>query len=180
MRSVVLALCLSVTACTGQVPDVPTSPTGSAAGTLEARRASNLPMHGSFTFVSSGSVNCPPTCPPTTLRIQADLEGTAAHLGRFTATLDNAVDMATTTSKGSTDFRAANGDRLTTTTTGAETAFVPPNESHVHEVATITGGTGRFANASGTLVLDYVYFIDFQANTAEGSGTLEGRINLRH
>ena len=56
---------------------------------------------------------------------------------------------------------------------------MPPNESHVQAVATIAGGTGRFANASGTLVIEYVQFIDFDNHEAAGAGTVDGFIDLK-
>jgi hypothetical protein len=46
-------------------------------------------------------------------------------------------------------FTAAHGDRLSMTAVGAETEFVPPNVSHASVTATVVGGTGRFAGASG-------------------------------
>ena len=88
----------------------------------------------------------------TTLTICGTAEGTATHLGRFTAVSVDTVNIATE-SAGTLDFTAANGDRLFTTTAGKEEAFTPPNISRVRQVATIVGGTGRFAGATGTFTV---------------------------
>jgi hypothetical protein len=188
MRLVIVCLCLSLAACTGQAPASPTSPSLAPAApahsdapgsTAQASGAAELPFKGSFTITTTGTVNCPPTCPPTTLRVEGREEGTATHLGRFTAVSVDTVDMATATATGTFDFTAANGDRLLTTTTGGEDQFVPPNISHVSVVATIVGGTGRFAGATGTLTIRYVGEIDFANGRSSGSGSIDGHIVLR-
>jgi hypothetical protein len=83
------------------------------------------------------------------------------------------------TSTGTIDFTAANGDRLHTTTAGGQDGFTPPNVSSVRVLATITGGTGRFAGATGTLTVRFIQEIDYANATGEvGSGSLDGVINL--
>jgi hypothetical protein len=104
--------------------------------------------------------------------------GTATHLGRFTATSEDRVNTTNNTATGSFNFTAANGDRLWTTTVGTENEFVPPNVSKVTFAATIVGGTGRFAGASGQLTIRITQIIDFATNSATGSGTIEGQLNL--
>jgi hypothetical protein len=69
-------------------------------------------------------------------------------------------------------FTAANGDLLFTTTTG--TAVLKPDFSGVifSNIETVTGGTGRFANASGTATrIGSTVFSDGTA-TWEIQGTL--------
>ena len=87
--------------------------------------------------------------------------------------------MATAQSTGTFTFTAANGDQLITTTTGREDAFVPPNVSHVTLVATIVGGTGRFAEATGTFTVRWVGIIDFATGTSTETGSFEGHIDLK-
>jgi hypothetical protein len=53
-----------------------------------------------------------------------------------------------------------------------------PNISKVTLAATIVGGTGRFASATGTLTIRFTETIDFATNSATGSGTIEGQLNL--
>ena len=180
MRPIVLSMCVFAAACSDQALNSPTSP-ASAAGApaqTQAQHATQLPFRGSFTGGSIGEVNCPPTCPPTTLRITGNVEGTATHLGRFTATSVDVVNMATTRSTGTFDLTAANGDQLFTTTTGVEDEFIPPNISHVTTDAMIVGGTGKFVAATGTFAIRRITTIDFAAGTASESGSFEGQIDL--
>ena len=189
MRPIILSLCVFATGCSGQSLHSPTSPTSATTALLgserpdgsaqtQAQNGSSLPFEGSFTGQTSGTVNCPPTCPPTTLTVRGTEEGTATHLGRFTAAVEEVVDTATATGSGTIEFTAANGDRLLATTVGGEDGFTPPNISHIKETATITGGTGRFAGASGTFTIRFTQIIDFANGTATVSGSFEGHINL--
>jgi hypothetical protein len=111
--------------------------------------------------------------------VSGNQTGEATQLGQFTATSHDVVNLATARSAGGTfNFTAANGDQLFTSTTGGEDEFTPPNISHVTLVATIVGGTGRFAAASGTLTVGFTQAIDFATGTAFESGSFEGQINL--
>jgi hypothetical protein len=79
--------------------------------------------------------------------------GQLSHLGKFTFTNDITSFMLT----GPDTFNltltailvAANGDKVCTAATG--TGTLTPAGSDATLVSTITGGTGRFAGASGTL-----------------------------
>jgi hypothetical protein len=132
-----------------------------------------LPFQGSFTLKSHSTFE-----PPITLVIIGTEEGTATHLGRFTAASEDRVNTTNNTASGTFDFTAADGDRLWTTTVGVEDEFVPPNVSKVTAAATIVGGTGRFTGASGHLTIHSTQIIDFATNSATGSGTIEGTLNL--
>ncbi len=191
MRATVISVCVLVAGCNGQGVESPVSPTSTSAAMAQtdvpaglpqtqAQNGSALPFRGSFTGQTSGTVNCPPTCPPTTLTVTGTEEGTATHLGRFTADVIEVVDNATASGAGTIEFRAANGDRLSVTTVGREVGFTPPNISTIEQVATVIGGTGRFAGASGTFTVRFVQLIDFANATATLSGSFEGHINLNH
>jgi hypothetical protein len=178
MRSIFLSVCVFAAACSGHTSNSPTSPTGaaippaqSASATStkvnsQAQRAEQLPFRGSFTTVTD--------VPPPSAHATA--EGTATHLGRFTATLRADVH-PDNTSTGTFNFVAANGDQLSGTFVG-EGVFIPPNNSRLTEVATIENGTGRFAGATGTFTMVRFDTIDFATGKATGSGSFEGRINL--
>jgi len=170
MRKIVLVLCAFAAACGGRGQESPIAPTGASAA--QAQSGTQLPFHGSFTRSTSAVVT------PPTLRISGREEGTATHLGQFTATSVDLVDMTTNTGTGTFDFTAANGDQLRTTTVGRENSFTPPNISHVTLTATIVGGTGRFAGATGTLTIKFDETIDEASATSTGSGTIEGHISL--
>lgn len=182
MRPIVLSLCVCAAACSGQSLNSPTSPTAAAVSAAtaqtQAQHATGLPFRGTFTGQSAAVFDCPPTCPPTSFTATGLYEGTATHLGRFTASFTEVVDIASATATGTIDFVAANGDVLHTTTAGSEDGFTPPNISTVSSLATITGGTGRFAGASGTITVRFTQVIDFAAGTAEVvSGSLDGVIH---
>ena len=180
MRLIVLGVCLFAAACSGQVIDSPTSPSTAAVapGQTHAQGAVQLPFRGTFTGESMGVLNCPPTCPPTTLRVTGTDTGEATHLVHFSAVYEDEVDSATAAGTGTYTLTAANGDKLFTRYAGGQTEFVPPNVSTITLVATITGGTGRFAAATGTFTIIRIAIVDFAAGTGTESGTFEGEINL--
>jgi hypothetical protein len=175
MRLIVLGVCLFAAACSGQVVDSPTSPSTAAVapGQTHAQGAVQLPFRGTFTGESKGVLNCPPTCPPTILRVIGTDTGEATHLGHFSAVYEDEVDAATASGTGTFTLTAANGDKLFTRYAGGQT-----DVSTVTLVATITGGTGRFAAATGTFTIIRIAIVDFAAGTGTESGTFEGEINL--
>jgi hypothetical protein len=182
VRPIVLAICVCAAGCSDQVLDSPTSPTNAtfAPAQTQARSATELPFSGSFTG-SSFSCFRDGTCPPGTLIITQHVTGEATHLGKFTAVAVSTGEFPPTgppTATGTWDFISANGDRLSATSIGGEDQFIPPNISHVSATATIVGGTGRFANATGTFTLRLVSTIDFASVTASATGSFEGHVNL--
>ena len=85
-------------------------------------------------------------------------EGTASHLGAFTAAFD---------ATGKFVFTAANGDQLW----ALPTVLGPTSDPTVwHTEGTIVGGTGRFAGATGTFSHD-VFFTDDQGDFVYTSET---------
>ena len=183
MRTVVSLLFVSTSigaaACSDALePPLRPNAVSATQATTQAQNGTDLPFGGSFTISTTGTVNCPPTCPPTVLTVHGTLNGTATHLGRFTAVSVEAVDLAAATSTGTLTLTAANGDQLSAKTAGAEESFMPPNISTVRIVAEIVGGTGRFSSATGSLTIRYTAAIDFAAQTSAGDGSIEGRLNL--
>lgn len=172
MRWAIVGLCVLAAACRGQGLS-PTSP--SATGQPQVQAGTELPFRGSFTRESFAVFQ-----PPITLVITGTETGTATHLGRFTGASVDRVNTTNNTGVGTFNLTAANGDQLLTTTTGFENEFVPPNVSKATLHATIVGGTGRFAGATGVFTIRTTEAIDFVANTATGSGTFEGSISLNH
>jgi hypothetical protein len=78
--------------------------------------------------------------------------GKATHLGRYTVTGIFLVNALSATETGTLTITAANGDMLFTTTTGQ--ALQPPSLKEAIDHVTVTGGTGRFAGATGSWVID--------------------------
>ena len=116
----------------------PTSATAKAGGT-------DRPVKGT----DSGTVTVTLGTP---LGVTIDLTGVASHYGRYTVHFegDGEIIGGEVVGHGTFTVVAANGDRQT----GTAVFSGPLPSGDVHEttaVLTITGGTGRFADASGTL-----------------------------
>jgi hypothetical protein len=108
-----------------------------------------LPLRGRF----SGTQSVTPGAPGTAV-VQVSADGTATILGRFTITLPHTVTFATQSAVGAFTIVSANGDQITGTFRGR--AQVGPIVSIVEE-ADVTGGTGRFAGATGSFRIDRVF-----------------------
>src|SRR5688572_2588235 len=129
MRYLLLAIGLLAigvfSAACSQLPTSPTAPGGTAMAeeTTQARGGTDLPFRGSFEGTEVNQVV------PPNLLVNGTAEGTATHLGRYTAAFTVVVDLATSSSTGSIVFVAANGDELTGTFTGQGTTSAP-NVAH--------------------------------------------------
>ncbi len=112
--------------------------------------------------------------PPVVL-VDIEATGVATRLGRFTLDVPHVVDPATSQAVGLYKFVAANGDELTAEFTGQGTFIAGTDFLSIEEIATITGGTGRFAGATGSFVVHRLF------DTAEGTtfGSFEGTISRR-
>ena len=169
MHYVSLAVCIFVTACTGQTTNPLTAPTQvtNAFGQTQARGAEQLPFHGSLQALETDVVV------PPHLLVNGTATGTAAQLGRYTATFTATVTLSTGSATGNITFTAANGDRLDAAFLGQGTPTTEPNVSSIEEVATINGGTGRFAGATGTFTIHRI--VDLV--TGVSTGSFDGVIN---
>jgi hypothetical protein len=171
MRYIVFGVCIFAAACAGESPTAPTSSattsyssqTGGGTVTTAARGGSELPFKG--TYEGLETVLTPPS------NHHLDAIGNATHLGRFTVTAD--WTLAPTGGSGTSRWTAANGDSLFTRFT-RNGRFEPPTatftESHI-----ITGGDGRFANASGIFTVVQTRGLSMPYNN---SATIEGTITL--
>ena len=111
--------------------------------------------------------------PPT--RLHAIGSGNATQLGQYTIAYDPVVDPTFHATTSGT-FVAANGDSLTYEGTGQATAAGEPGGFDIVEELTITGGTGRFAGATGSFTIQR----HLNVITLVTSGTFEGTILLAH
>jgi hypothetical protein len=101
--------------------------------------------------------------------------GEAIHLGRFTLISEfTVVPPPVSTASGTARWTAANGDQIATTVTGHAVITFPV--AAITETHTITGGTGRFAGASGSLVVER----SLNLQTLVSSGSIAGTISLAH
>jgi hypothetical protein len=121
-----------------------------------------------------GDVTVTPLAPPL-LQVGVDATGNATHLGRFALDIPHVVNLATRSAAGAYEFTAANGDKLYADFTGTATPTGTPGVLYIEETATITGGTGRFAGATGSFTTERLY--DTAAGTTTGS--FEGTISVR-
>jgi hypothetical protein len=106
-----------------------------------------VPFRGLAVLVINSSVPA-----PDGLHLTVTGEGNATHLGRFTHA-ENAVVYPDGTIQSTVVWTAANGDELFFSDVAQFTSPTTAVGTY-----TVTGGTGRFGNASGT--------IDFQAVVA--------------
>lgn len=127
-----------------------------------------LLLKGSIEALETYAVNFP------IMSVTASGSGNASQLGRFTVSYEVAVDLITVSGPASAEFVAANGDSVYATGTGQATETGTPGVFDIVENYTITGGTGRFAGAGGTITLDRVV----DTNTGATSGVISGTIVL--
>lgn len=109
---------------------------------------------------------------PGTLLFDGTGGGIATHLGRFTVTWHFTVNLAAGTGSGPVHYIAANGDDIFATVVGQAEPTSTPGVFHIVEVQTITGGTGRFANATGSFIVERLEVF----NTGFSSGSFHGTI----
>ena len=112
---------------------------------------------------------------PTTVRDRWDMAGTATHLGRFELVVSVVVDFGSlpVTGVGTATFVAANGDMLFAEVTGQSEPVEPGVTILIIESGVITGGTGRFAGATGSYTSGRLTSLV----TNETIGSFEGTIS---
>jgi hypothetical protein len=108
---------------------------------------------------------------PPTIYIDVRSTGNATHLGRFTGQFDMVLQVPSLVGSGSGRLVAADGSTLFLEGGGQGTLLEPTVVSIV-ETFTITGGTGRFAGATGTVTIQRV----LDRTTRLSSGTISGTI----
>ena len=112
--------------------------------------------------------------PPTTALITGSGAGIATHVGKFSLTYVLTANLAALTETGSATLIAANGDSIYTTIAGSGEPTDTPGVISITEINTITGGTGRFAGAQGSFIVERLdYFLGVPIFT---SGSFLGTI----
>jgi hypothetical protein len=109
-----------------------------------------VPFKGSLALVQTGEVQ------GGFFVVEGSGVGNATKLGRYSVTFHEQVDLSAGTATGTYDFVAANGDILAASFVGHGTPTPDPSLLLLDQVGTITGGTGRFAGATGTFTLEGV------------------------
>ena len=125
-----------------------------------------VPFKGSMQAVETSVVQFP------TLFVDASGSGNATHLGRFAVTYQFEVNLLTIAAIGSAHFIAANGDSIFTEAVGQGFTTGNPDVDFIVELHTITGGTGRFAGATGSFTVQRL----LNLVTGITSGSFDGTI----
>ena len=121
----------------------PSTSTGGSTASLE-----NAP----FTGQDSGTFEFTPTgCPAGLAPLRTDTSGTGTLIGAYSFETQECFNNTTLTFSGSFTIAAANGDTLSGAYAGNITGFLDDVTAAYVFTATVTGGTGRFAGATGTL-----------------------------
>jgi hypothetical protein len=139
--------------------------TAALAGPAAAEK--EVPFKGSVQAVETYDVQFP------TLFVDTTGTGVATHLGLFTVTWEFTVNLLNGAGIGSAHFIAANEDSVFTESFGqGNPTKEDPDVSFIKEMHTITGGTGRFADATGGFTLERL------VNTVTGvtAGSFSGTI----
>jgi len=134
------------------------------AGPLAA--GEQVPFKGSL----EGDVTHTPAPPFDSVLVEA--EGQATQLGQFTVSIPHLVNTATRTAAGTYVFTAANGDTLTADFIGHAAPSGTPGILAIVEVATITGGTGRFEGATGSFTTERLFDTINLTTVGSFSGTI--------
>jgi hypothetical protein len=140
--------------------------TVSLASMVASAGAAETPFKGKIDAVETGTIVFP------TVFLDREGTGTATHLGRYTEHIVMTINVPTMSSTGAATFTAANGDIMLASVLGQATRTGPTTLSIV-EVYTITGGTGRFADATGSFTLEST----LDQTTGVSTGTFTGVID---
>lgn len=153
MAAAALGLSLGATACRDA-----TSPTTSAPAVARSLAAvpGRLPFRVDYVIspqlLLPGDDGFPERCPTGQGEVAtiATGEGVATYLGQVTEAESNCVDFATLTlTQGEFMLTGANGDQVEGEFEGSASSNPPPPNADLSCTWTITGGTGRFAGATG-------------------------------
>jgi hypothetical protein len=126
-----------------------------------------VPFKGSL----EGVVTITPLAPPF-VSVAIDASGNGTHLGLFSASIPHTVNRATRMATGTYEFTAANGDKVFADFTGQSALTSTPGVLSIVENGTITGGTGRFAGASGSFTTERLFDTAAGTTTGSYSGTI--------
>jgi hypothetical protein len=133
-----------------------------------ARGGSDLPFSESYS--AAGTITSSPSCPAGTLLVELAGGGTATHIGRYTISNSHCLDLATGVFTNGTFLKTApNGDQLIGTYGGGGSILEPPlpptlvGRFAITGTIVFTGGTGRYAGASGTAAMTGTQVTNFSA-----------------
>lgn len=142
-----------------------------AALAVSAAAQNQVPFKGTF---QGNDTDCPPpvSCTPTAFVVKTDGTGIGTHLGQFSFTQVITLNVTNGTDTGTARLVAANGDSIDVAIAGSGQPTTTPGVFSITETWTVTGGTGRFAGAQGSAVVDRLA----SAVTFITSGSFQGII----
>ena len=149
---------------------IPLARTGGSAPVVTPvpTKTTRIPFRGTLQSNESYSTRFP------TMFVTAQGSGEATWLGQITVHYQTKVDLSDLSQSGSVSLAGIDGDSLLAKGVGQAIEDRTPGRFSVVEIYTITGGTGRFARARGTLTLKRR--VSVKAGTS--SGSFEGCIVL--
>lgn len=109
-----------------------------------------------------------------TLYVSATGSGNATQFGLYAYSFQGQVNIPTLSGTTSATFVAADGSTLSADGVGQGTPTATPGIVSIVENYTISGGTGRFAGASGSFTVERV----LNRATGVSTGTISGTILL--
>lgn len=135
---------------------------------IGAQAGAQVPLKGS----DVGGFTLGVACAPGSAVVDIDGTGNATHVGRYVYAALECFNPTTLLYTGTFELTAANGDTIAGTYSG-EVVSIVGSVGFYEQDAVATGGTGRFAGASGE------FHVSGEANLATGaySQELEGTIS---
>jgi hypothetical protein len=117
--------------------------------------------------------------PPDSIAVDGSIPGLATHLTEFKYNYRVTVDLSDGSATGTGELVAADGDRIVLSIAGQgdPTDAETPTLSSIVEMDTITGGTGRFAGATGSVTVRRLINLTtgFTSGSVRGTVVLPGR-----
>jgi hypothetical protein len=135
------------------------------------------PSAGERQLLLKGSLQATEThlVTPPTMFVDGTASGNAAQLGAFTMSFQGEVYLPTLfAASESATLVAADGSTLFAEGSGQGTLTSTPGIVSIVETYTITGGSGRFEGATGSIVVERLV----DRATLASSGTISGTIGL--
>jgi hypothetical protein len=117
--------------------------------------------------------------PPSAIGVSGGVSGAASRIGEFTLSYQVSVSLPAGTSTGTAQLKAANGDMISSTIIGRGVSVPGTNLNSVMEINVITGGTGRFAGASGYFITNRLVGIgQTPVSVVQTFGSIVGSVTL--
>jgi hypothetical protein len=144
---------------------------GTAFAAISVNRDKEINFRGTIQELENDEVLFP------TIYLHGNGSGSANELGQFTMHFEGVVynnSAGVGIGVEGANYTAENGDKIFATNTGRGVPTSTPGVNAIVEKYTITGGTGRYAGASGNFTVERLVNL----STGVSSGTIKGKIEL--